>query len=386
MPISILIFTGNVELSKSDFGGTSLTDIHLESNIKPSLLLIGYLLSLIIYLYTNLFKPTKIEREKEYKPKIKLYLFIYLTTFIIIFIGSGLFEGGNWYDNRNNFFERSGSIAVLIGFVLNASKLLIIVSFFYLQEKNKIHWFRYLFYILSFTFLDMILSGNRIYFFISIVIISLNLLRKFPVKTILAFPLLIPLGFYLAYFVSIFRHIRGPLFKHGMPTRQIFFANLDRAIMLDPPKPISFILNISESVDVNVIYDIFNKYNEFLFGSTYLKTIFFYIPRSIWPNKPLSITTITGNYFESSSLVTTIIGEMYMNFSYFGIIILPFSLWLTEYLLNRFGGKTGFFSFLAFTFGILFFRMPYSDIMIVFMILMLIFNLSNKRIKIRIEK
>ncbi len=386
IPLSILIFTGNIELSKSDFGGTRLTDISLESNIKSSLLLIAYLLSLIIYLYFNLFQPTKIEREKNFRPKIKLYLAIYLTTFIIILIGSGLLKGGNWYDNRNNFFEGSGSLAVLTGFVLNASKLLIIVSFFYLREKNKISWLRFLFYILSFTFLDMIFSGNRIYFFLSIVIISLNLLKKYPAKTILAFPLLIPLGFYLGYFVSIFRHIRGPLFEHGMPTRQIFFASLDRAIMLDPPKPISFILNISESVNVNVIYDIFNKYDELLYGSTYLKTIFFYIPRSIWPDKPLSITTITGNYFESSSLVTTIIGEMYMNFSYFGIIILPFILWLTEYLFVRFGAKTGFFNFLAFAFGFLFFRMPYSDIMIVFMILILILHLSSKRIKIRIEK
>ena len=96
--------------------------------------------------------------------------------------------------------------------------------------------------------------------------------------------------------------------------------------MLDPPKPISFILNISESVDVNVIYDLFNKYDEFLYGSTYLKTFLFYIPRSIWSGKPLSITTIAGNYFDSSSLVTTIIGETFMNFSYLGILILPFIL------------------------------------------------------------
>ena len=172
IPISVLIFTGNIELSKSDFGGTRLTDIGLETNIRSSIILIGYLLSIIIYLYFSLFHSSKIKREKEFKPKIKLYLGIYLTTFFIILIGSGLLKGGNWYDNRNDFFEKSGAVAVLIGFVLNASKLLIIVSLFFLREKNKISWFRFLFYILSFTFFDMVFSGNRIYFFLTIVIAS----------------------------------------------------------------------------------------------------------------------------------------------------------------------------------------------------------------------
>jgi len=172
--------------------------------------------------------------------------------------------------------------------------------------------------------------------------------------------------------------MRGPLFLNGLPTFEVFIAALNRAMLLEPPNPKSFFIGISESVNVNVIYDLFNRYDEFLLGATYLKPLFFYVPRSIWEAKPESITVITANFLGGSSLVSTIIGEMYMNFSILGIIILPIVLWFTEGVITKYLRPYGSISsIVGFFFGILFFRMPFSDEFLVFVFLILILTFFN---------
>ena len=137
-------------------------------------------------------------------------------------------------------------------------------------------------------------------------------------------------------------------------------------------------IGISESVNVNVIYNLFNRYDDFLNGATYLKPLFFYVPRSIWEGKPETITVIAANSFGGNALVTTIIGEMYMNFSIFGIVLLPVFLWFTEGLLTKYLKNYGsILSIIGFFFGILFFRMPYSDELLVFVFLVFILTFFN---------
>ena len=51
IPVWIMILTGSLDLSKADFSYTTLTDIVLNKNIHSSLLLLGYLFSILLYLY-----------------------------------------------------------------------------------------------------------------------------------------------------------------------------------------------------------------------------------------------------------------------------------------------------------------------------------------------
>lgn len=377
IPIWVMIFSGNLELSKADFGGTKLTDILLKENIKSSFVLLLFIFSIIVYLFFPSLKNKKL-KQIVFIPSLKIYLSIYLVGMLFIFMGSGLLQGGNWYDNRHDFFESYGSLALLVAFVLNSSKILIIASLTYNWLNKKLSLLKFIFFIGSFTVCDMVFSGNRIYLFCAVMMIALIYIKKFPKKTLMLSPIIIPCVFIFGYFASIFKHIRGPLFYQGIPTFEIFVKALYRAIGLEPPNPELFFLGISESVNVNVIYTLFNNFDNFLYGTTFLKPFFFYLPRSIWPSKPESITIITANAYGGASLVTTIIGEMYMNFYLFGIIILPVFLWFTDNILTVSLKKYGTISnLIMFIIGLLLFRMPFSDEFLVFIFLIIILEISN---------
>ncbi len=388
IPIWILIITGKVDLVKIDFGWTSLTDVILEKDIKASFLLILYLLGFIIYLYLfNFYKKKPLPEDKiEFKPNLKLYFIIYFVSFFIILIGSGLLEGGNWYSSRHSFLEKYGVLAVFTSFVMNSAKILIISSIIYLWTDNQIKFRTFLIYILTFTLFDMFFTGNRIYLFATFAIIGLILFKRYPLKILIALPVLVPVVFYLGYFGAIFRHIRGPLFKEGIPTFKVFSKAVERAIHLDPPNITNFFLNISESVNFNVIYNIFNRYDETLYGATYLKPLVYFVPRSVWADKPESITKIAANIFGSSSLVTTVIGEMHMNFAYLGILILPVALLFIEYLFLKMRLDSPIYNYILFIMGILIVRMPFSDDILIYIIITLIFYLSHMKFVFRNER
>ncbi|RNL83544.1 hypothetical protein ED312_14960 [Sinomicrobium pectinilyticum] len=382
IPVLVLISTGSIPVSQIDFSQTHLSDVSLTKDIKASFILIAYLFSIVLYLYSDYIIPRKKVEIKEYNPRLKIFFTIYLATLLVIFFGSGLLQGGNWYYNRHQFFEKSGSFAVFIAFILNASKILIIGALIHSWIIDKMPFNRFLFGLMVFTIFDMVISGNRIYLFITLVIVSLLLLKKYPVKVLKVTPVLAPFIFLLGYLASVFRHARGEIFIHGLPTPQFIYINLLNAINIEPLNFTKFFLDISESVNVNVIYDIFNRYDNILYGKTYLKTFFFYVPRSIWPSKPESITIMAADAFGSTSLVTTMIGEMHMNFSYLGILFILLLLYITEYLTQKLIKPSFFSSVIAFFIGVLIFRMPYSDELIVFFIVTGIIYLSSQRVKI----
>jgi oligosaccharide repeat unit polymerase len=79
-----------------------------------------------------------------------------------------------------------------------------------------------------------------------------------------------------------------------------------------------------------VVHDNFISYGRQLIG-----TIFFFIPRSIWPNKPTgsgsTLADMNGQPFGNISM--PYIAEGYINFGIFGVILFMFFL---GYILNTF--------------------------------------------------
>lgn len=377
IPLWIMIFKGKLEISIPDFGKTKLKSIILKENIKSSIVLILFIFSIILYLYFPSMKRKPL-KELRLKASLKVYISIYIICMLIIFMGSGLLKGGNWYDNRHNFFELYGSLAILVAFILNSTKILIITLLTHNWLKGKFNFIRFAIFICVFVIFDMVFSGNRIYLFCSAILIGLICIKKYLKKTLKFAPVIIPSLFVFGYFASIFKHMRGPLFFNGIPTFRVFITSLMRAISLEPPSLELFFLGISESVNVNVIYMLFNDFNDFLYGTSYLKPLFFYLPRSIWENKPESITIITAKTYGGASLVSTIIGEMYMNFHLFGILILPVFLWFTDNVLSSSLKKYGdISSMIMFIFGLLIFRMPFSDEFLVFIFILLLLKLGK---------
>jgi len=96
------------------------------------------------------------------------------------------------------------------------------------------------------------------------------------------------------------------------------------------------------------------------------------VPRSIWEDKPLTITTQTMDLLtpgvDSLSLVATLIGEVHYNFWYIGLLLIAPLMQLTKHILFLYNKhQYGPLFFLNFCFGVLFFRMSYSDTMIQFL-------------------
>ena len=75
--------------------------------------------------------------------------------------------------------------------------------------------------------------------------------------------------------------------------------------------------------------------------------------------------------------MSTIIGEVHWNFYLFGLLLLPVILCLTDLLLKYIFQDTEYGIMLLFLFGILIFRMAYSDIILTSLFVFLFTKLTN---------
>lgn len=77
-----------------------------------------------------------------------------------------------------------------------------------------------------------------------------------------------------------------------------------------------------------------DDYGKVYWGSTYLAIITLPIPRELWPNKPgladhtVEIST-SGRQYNTEGRIITYIAESYLNFRYFGIVLIPLALGFT---------------------------------------------------------
>ncbi len=387
IPLSIFISTNILEISMIDFSSTNLVDIALEDYIQESLILIGYLYSILVFIYFSEFYNNILIKSKlkPFPLQWKSYFLISLLAGLFIFIAAGIHQGGNWYISREIFFKEGGLLALVLAFSYIALKIIFMASILTVYTNREIHFFKFILVILLFAIIDVVLTGNRIYVFVLIAAITINLIIRYKFKILLFGLFLIPFG----YIMSIYRHMRGGLFSDGIPGFNKMINIISQTIEKDPPRIDTFLLGISESVNFNVLYEIFNyiTFNNALWGETFLKSFTFMIPRTLWSDKPLSITQFAGGWFapesEHLSLVTTIIGEVHANFYLFGIVLLPIILFFTDLILKKIFSTTILTNMLLFIFGLLIFRMPYSDILLVSIFVFIFYNIILLKEKVR---
>ena len=129
------------------------------------------------------------------------------------------------------------------------------------------------------------------------------------------------------------------------------------------------IRGVTESVNLNVLVNIIKDFGgsvEYLHGWTLLKPVFFYIPRSVWADKPPSIPAVVGEIYCPNcgvAFITTAIGELYANIGVFSIVALPFLLIMTVRLDTR-KSYNSFEGALRFLIGFTVIRMAISDMVI----------------------
>ena len=77
----------------------------------------------------------------------------------------------------------------------------------------------------------------------------------------------------------------------------------------------------------NLIFIVNNE--DFLYGKTLFKILVAWIPREIWPTKPLDTTILidqlrVNNFVGGTSFSVTLLGEIYWNFSWIGVFIISY--------------------------------------------------------------
>lgn len=105
----------------------------------------------------------------------------------------------------------------------------------------------------------------------------------------------------------------------------------------------------TQSMDFTTAYDIFlllhNRNYNLGMGDTYLKLLYQFIPRSLWPEKPDNITVVMSKIFRPEqfeigvSYNPTLLGEMYYNFGLAGVIVGCFLVGMCIAWLYRFGRR-----------------------------------------------
>ena len=366
IPYIILIATGTLEISKADYSQTNLHDIEFAGSIGESAMLIAYLYTILLFTCLAGMKRRDVKWDNPLRIRWEAFFAASVALSAIILIASGLHHGGNWYTSRETFFRSYGVPALLLIYITWATKLISIASMLASFALGKMTLARSMATSFFVGIAYALIDGNRIYAFVTLAGLLILVLWKYGTKVLIYIALSLPFG----YFFSIFRHVRVGMFKEGLPNPAQIYELSQQALRKEPVSAKAFLMGISESVNLNVVYEIF-KYitpENALWGKTYAKVLFFVIPRNMWPGKPESITVFAAHWFAPQaphlSLVTTIIGEAHANFSILGIIILPMMLLLIDTILNRILDYSMLSRIIQFSIGILMFRMPFSDVML----------------------
>ena len=86
-------------------------------------------------------------------------------------------------------------------------------------------------------------------------------------------------------------------------------------------------LNYDAFANLMATVDYVSK-NDFSFGYQLLSAFLFFIPRSIWPSKPIYTGELVGNYlmddygFKFNNLSNPMVSEGYINFGLFGVFLM----------------------------------------------------------------
>lgn len=337
------------------------------SDAKPLIWMQIYIAALLLYvaISENLIgsRNTRQHLFSFHNRNHGLFIFLsYSTISFLLTYWSGAFEGGHWAENKSELFE-SSPIIQLLGVSVWVFRFLYLACLFS-AIKSGLHRKTYILSAIIITGLEL-LTGNRIYIALLGVTSFAYVLRTRNIKGILVLVALLPV---LLWSALVYQGIRGALYsgvgdlaaRLSIVTDGLSASNVGKVVLVG-----------TESIDTSVTLQLFSEVGETInpiYGKTYLKSITWMVPRSVWDTKPLSITTLAGKIFGDGqlSLITTIFGESFYNFYLLGPLFMIVLLLAFEVISLFFIGNRDIGSMCArFALGFALFRMPFSDMCVV---------------------
>ena len=128
----------------------------------------------------------------------------------------------------------------------------------------------------------------------------------------------------LLLFFSIWGQIRS------QPLAEIMSGHTDARAVARDPFYMGYFKSVAEPFEIaSLVVDIYPSQRPYEHGRTLLVTLFGFIPRAVWPEKPVgigkSITRYTDGYLfqerAAHSLAITLVADFYANFGVVGVVI-----------------------------------------------------------------
>jgi hypothetical protein len=340
-PLTILTLHGGYEMPPMDGITEAWGKVNLRNPVFFRPFLVIWLSLMLTCLATFLFGAAPVSRagknqvvsitKLERAIRITMVLSIIDWTILVWLVGGfAEFAVSHWYLRSVALEERYGGSFTLYARLALANQLLftgaaVLHMSLGLRQRNVRWGFTSL--IALFLLIGMAMSGNRIFiaFYLLAFLTSSWLYgrRKLIGVLLVSSPLLVLI-------FSAWGAVRHDLSKLPDSVTTVEADLSSRAL--------SSLMYATEGHGVlllmHVVNDFGNKFN-YLHGSTYGRLLTFWLPRSVYPERPLDFTSQAALCYlpgETTSLCATELGEAYANFGVASLFVLPIITWLvTKY-------------------------------------------------------
>lgn len=286
-----------------------------------------------VFFTSYLYFKNKVNRKiiKPYKVRKQLpfdILVILVISVLILLFNLGYIQDKLMTPTWKLQFDSAKSVKIIISKVLFSLPLAgIAMCIMYFKKKNKkpINWlvvvgalivFLVLILIFKNPFMEKRSGLGPVYF--SIIFLFLPKLLNSNIKTtlILYFSLIIAMPI-----LAVFTHINHS-FSEVIKNPKIITESLSEDVLLSNFNTMHF------DAYANFLATMDNVATQgFSFGEQLTSAIFFFVPRSIWPAKPITSGQFIGNYlidnysFWFNNISNPFVSEAYLNFGVVGIVL-----------------------------------------------------------------
>lgn len=391
-PITQLLILG--EINDAQIGLPALT---LSSNTYLfSYLFLGCLATVGIYFFplhkkklsSKFFSVTDNKLDNYYK----FILFSYVCLASFTFISSGKAAGGHWMENNHELYA-SSTAAVISGNFYNVLRVITPGIILYSYSRSVISKKSATIILLMFSGLELIISSNRIILLFSMIALA-GIYRVQMKRFILISVILAPL---VLEFNALFPMIRGLMWSEGASIEQTKYA-IETGYSSDDNseskigKTFNSAFESSNILVMRYALDKYQRSEDYLLGETiYIKSLTFFLPKTLWENKPISFNARMGYDISGSSVLSlnsTLLGEAFGNFSWFGAFVYLFNAIVFCSLILLLKGKAisyaGFFiAFAAWRFEFPFLAISIFSIACLTILFNILYSLKTRLFKIK---
>ena len=334
-PLTLLVLNGGYTIPAFYNSNSSYASVDLSSEKYFLPMLVVWLSLLSSFQAVIALSPNRLNNG----PTVELFVNnrrlkrILLLTFGMAFAGyivtiwaSGGLEAflvSHWYHRQEEMFGSLGDLYILYlrldlanSIVFTAAAAVYTAQ---LLKWQKVEW-RFSAFIVFALLLQMVMSGNRIFFALYGLAFLTSCWTYRRNKMIAALLIISPAIILLFSAWAYLRHDLSTI-AEDIPT----YAKADLG-----NRAMTTLMDTTEGASVMELLHMVNDFGgkfDYFYGLSYSKAVTFFLPRRLYPNKPENFPVLIAKLYEpgeATSLGTTQLGELYANFGVLSVLLLPF--------------------------------------------------------------